>query len=172
MDGQIQSAACRPSGLAQTLRVGVLVFGELTMRSIRPVQRSEETGTGSESSRCLSLFLPNTSHLSRTLLGVGMLFCCSAAVLLAADWPVFRGSPVQTGIAQGKLPDKLELLWEFKAKDGIESAAAVANGVVYLGSYDQNLYALDLITGKKKWHYKGGPFKAPPGVHDDSVYIG
>ena len=119
------------------------------MRSLRPVRR-----------------------LGQMFLCVGVLFWCSAATLFAADWPVFRGSPGQTGIAQGKLPDKLELLWEFKAKDGVESAAAVANGVVYVGSYDQNLYALDLMTGKEKWRYKAGPFKAPPGIHDGSVYVG
>ena len=119
------------------------------MRSIRPVRR-----------------------LGQMLFCVGVLFWCSAVPLLADDWLIFRGNPGQTGIAPGGLPEKLEVLWQFKAKDGIESAAAIAKGVVYLGSYDQNLYALDLVSGKEKWHYKGGPFKAPPGVHDDSVYIG
>jgi outer membrane protein assembly factor BamB len=121
----------------------------MTMRSIRPV------------------------HLfGRVLFYGGVLFWCGAATLLAADWPVFRGNPGQTGIAQGKLPDILEVLWEFKAKDGIENAVAVVKGVVYVGSYDQNLYALDFASGKEKWRYKGGPFKAPPGVHDGCVYIG
>ena len=43
-----------------------------------------------------------------------------AALLLgisgyAADWPIFRGDRGLTGIAQGKLPAKLSLLWKFDA---------------------------------------------------------
>jgi outer membrane protein assembly factor BamB len=102
----------------------------------------------------------------------GGIILSSGAALRAADWPIFRNTPNQTGIAAGKLPEKLEVLWEFKAKDGFESAAAVVNGVVYIGSYDQNLYALDANTGKQKWAYKAGPFKAPPGVKDGCVYAG
>ena len=108
----------------------------------------------------------------RRLFLSGLLFFCGGIVVFAADWPIFRCTPGQTGIAPGKLPDKLEVLWEFKTKDGFENAAAVVNGVVYIGSYDQNLYALDLATGKQKWAYKAGPFKAPPGVKDGLVYIG
>lgn len=114
-----------------------------------------------------------THHsFGRVLIIAGLFFLRSAACTFAADWAVFRGNPAQTGIAQGALPANLETIWEFKAKDGIENAVAVARGVVYVGSYDQNLYALDLATGKEKWHYKGGPFKAPPGVHNGCVYVG
>ncbi len=102
----------------------------------------------------------------------GGILLTSGSLLLATDWPIFRNTPNQTGLAVGKLPEKLEVLWEFKTKDGFESAAAVVNGVVYVGSYDQNLYALDAITGKQKWAYKAGPFKAPPGVKDNCVYAG
>ena len=109
--------------------------------------------------------------LFRSFVGVAILLTGSVP-LFAGDWPIFRGTPNQTGIAVGKLPEKLEVLWEFKAKDGFESAAAVVNGVAYIGSYDQNLYALDLNTGKQKWAYKAGPFKAPPGVKDGCVYVG
>jgi len=33
------------------------------------------------------------------------------------------------------------------------SSPAVANGVVYIGSYDQKLYALNATTGKRLWSY-------------------
>lgn len=90
----------------------------------------------------------------------------------AADWPTFRGNPSQTGVANDKLPDKLEILWQFKAKDGIESGAAIVAGTAYVSSYDGFLYALDLATGAEKWRYKGAPFKAPPSVRDGAVYVG
>src|SRR5215469_10619362 len=94
---------------------------------------------------------------------------------LAADdpskpaWPVFRGNAEQTGIAVATLPDKLEVLWKFSTKDAIEGAPAIDRGVVYVGSYDEHLYALDLETGKEKWKYKAGPFKASPAVRDGAV---
>lgn len=88
------------------------------------------------------------------------------------NWPIFRGGPEQIGVAAGTLPDKLEVLWRFQAKDGFESAVAIADSVVYAGCYDGHLYALDLKTGQVKWKYKAGPIKAPPGYHRNVVYVG
>src|ERR1700730_170586 len=58
------------------------------------------------------------------------------------DWPLFRGTALQTGVAQSTLPDKLEQLWSFPTGDSIESAPAVGGGVVYLASTDEHLYAV------------------------------
>jgi outer membrane protein assembly factor BamB len=87
-------------------------------------------------------------------------------------WPLFRGNPEQTGVTAAKLPAKLETLWTFKAGDAFESTVAVSGGVVYAGSMDEHVYAIDLAKGTQKWKYKAGPFKAPPAVRDGSVYIG
>ncbi len=102
-----------------------------------------------------------------------------AALLLAllsapalGDWPNFRGDPGQTGVAKGALPDKLEVLWKFKTEDAFENAVAVGKGVVYAGCMDEHLYALDLKTGKERWKYKGGPFKAPPSLKGGEVFAG
>ncbi len=100
--------------------------------------------------------------------GLGLLAICGAS----ADWPVFRGNALQTGVADSKLPDELEILWKLKTKDSIESTAAIAGGTVYIGSMDGLLYALDLATGKAKWTYKAGPFKAPASIHGSAVYAG
>jgi outer membrane protein assembly factor BamB len=92
--------------------------------------------------------------------------------LLAADWPVFRGNPLQTGVAPAALPDQLEVRWRFKTKDSIEGTAAIANHVVYVGSFDEHLYALDLGAGTLKWKYKAGLIKTSVGVRGDTVYAG
>src|SRR5262249_52064392 len=55
---------------------------------------------------------------------------------------------------------------------GIEGTAAIVGGTVYVASFDEHLYALNLSSGELKWKYKGGPFKAPPSVHGGAVYIG
>jgi outer membrane protein assembly factor BamB len=91
---------------------------------------------------------------------------------LAADWPSFRHDPLHSGVAATKLPAKLEILWKFEAKGGFDGAAAVVGDTVYVGSQDEHLYAINLRDGKKKWHYKAGPFKAPVSVRDGAVYVG
>jgi outer membrane protein assembly factor BamB len=90
----------------------------------------------------------------------------------AADWPIFRGSPTQTGVAASALPDNLEILWRFKTGDAIEGTAAIVGGVAYVGSFDEHLYAIDLATGKEKWKYKAAPFKAAVSVREGRVYAG
>jgi outer membrane protein assembly factor BamB len=88
------------------------------------------------------------------------------------EWAVFRGNPLQTGIAASALSDDLVQLWKFETKDSIEGAPAIVDGVVYVGSMDENLYAVNLADGKSKWTYKGGPFKASPAVSGKAVYAG
>lgn len=55
---------------------------------------------------------------------------------------------------------------------GLLSSPAVTNGVVYAGSYDGNLYALDAKTGEKLWSYPAGGFViSSPAVANGVVYI-
>jgi outer membrane protein assembly factor BamB len=90
----------------------------------------------------------------------------------AADWPLFRGNPLQTGVASSTLPADLVVRWKFKTKDSIEAAVAIAAGVVYAGSFDEHLYALDLATGQEKWKVKLGAIRVAPSYKDGSVYVG
>ncbi len=103
---------------------------------------------------------------------VSMLGLALGCNLAAADWPLFRGNALQTGVAKEALPDKLDVLWKIKLDDGVEGTAAIVKDTVYVGSYDQHLYALDLQDGAIKWKYKAGAFRAPPSVHDGVVYVG
>ena len=53
------------------------------------------------------------------------------------------------------------------------SGAAVANGVVYIGSQDNNLYALNAATGSKIWSYPtGNEVESSPAVANGVVYVG
>jgi outer membrane protein assembly factor BamB len=94
------------------------------------------------------------------------------ASALRADWPFFRGNAAQTGATSEKLPDKLEIRWKTKLPRGIGSTAAIVDGVVYVGCYDEHLYAFGLATGDPKWKFRGGSFKASPSVYKGAVYIG
>ena len=107
------------------------------------------------------------------LIALGLLLCTRAP----ADWPVFRGDPLMTGVGKANLPEKLDEKWTFKTGDGkrtggIEGAPAIVNGVVYVASFDKHLYAIDVPTGKQKWKTKLGYVKASPAVKDGRIYVG
>src|ERR1700756_279246 len=110
--------------------------------------------------------------LTCALLFAGDIKKTDPAAKTSADWPMFRGNPLQTGVAGASLPDKLVVRWKFKAQDAIEGSAAIVNGTVFVGSMDGNLHAIDLASGQKKWAYKAGPIKGGPSVHGDHVFVG
>ena len=70
--------------------------------------------------------------------------------------------------------DKLDVAWTYTTKNTVSSSAAVANGTVYIGSNDANLYALDAVTGSLKWSLAlDGPIDlSSPAVANGTVYIG
>jgi outer membrane protein assembly factor BamB len=97
---------------------------------------------------------------------------CVFVVNSPADWPVFRGNTSQTGVAASDLADKLEILWKFDA-GSIEGTAAIVDGVVYVGSQNEFVYAVNLADGNMKWKYKAGaPLKVGMAVSDGAVYAG
>ena len=106
---------------------------------------------------------------------VAILFFVLVPIMRSAfgNWASFRGNPQLTGVADSQLPDKLELLWAFKAGDMIESTATIVDSTVYLGASDGFLYAIDAQTGKSKWKYQAtGPIKSSPSVHNSVIYFG
>lgn len=90
-----------------------------------------------------------------------------------ADWTSFRGNPQLTGVANAQLPEKLELLWTFKAGDMIESTAAIVDNVVYLAALDGVLYAIDAQNGKSMWTYNTeSSIKSSPSYQNGVIYFG
>ena len=97
----------------------------------------------------------------------------SAWAAIGDDWPSFRGDARLTGVAAQPLPADLAVLWTFEAEDGIESTAALVDGVVYVGSLAGKLHALDFKSGKLLWTYEAGDeIKSSPGVRKGVVYFG
>jgi len=89
------------------------------------------------------------------------------------SWPMFRGGQRLLGRAQGALPDSMVLVWKFKTDGAIKSSPAIDDGLVFIGSDDGNIYAIDLRTGGRVWAYKtGDAVEAVPCVVDGSVFVG
>ncbi len=90
------------------------------------------------------------------------------------QWPLFRGDGQGRGVAGSTLPEKLEALWTFADDKGsFETAAVIADGMVYIGSLGGNFYALGLDDGRKAWAFSTElGFTAAPAVRDGRVFVG
>jgi outer membrane protein assembly factor BamB len=94
--------------------------------------------------------------------------------LLAFDSPMFRGDPAHSGVydAAGVL-QAAKVKWKFQTQGRVYSSPAVVKGVVYFGSTDHYLYAVDKDSGTLKWKSKtGSGITSSPAVENGAVYFG
>lgn len=99
--------------------------------------------------------------------------------LVQTNWAAFRFSPKHKGVNSYEnvlsptTVGQIDVDWSFLAAAESDSSPAVANGVVYFGSYDKNLYALNATTGVLLWKYAtGSPISySSPAVANGTVYI-
>jgi outer membrane protein assembly factor BamB len=69
-------------------------------------------------------------------------------------------------------PGTGSVLWTFGTGDAIWSSPIVSSGVVYFGSDDMSLYAVDTTTHQLRWKFAtGGVIRSRPAVADSMVYI-
>jgi len=97
------------------------------------------------------------------------------------DWTQFlrdnmqRWNPYETVLGVNNV-ETLGLKWRFDTGDPSTeqlSSPAVVSGVVYVGSNDNNVYALNANTGAKLWSFAtGGPVSTSPAVVNGVVYVG
>jgi len=92
---------------------------------------------------------------------------------LADNQPMFRGGLDHTGVYAGTAPRREpKLKWRFATGGQVISSPAIANGMVYVGSTDQQLYALDLETGQPKWKFATeSSISSSPAVAGGIVYF-
>ena len=91
----------------------------------------------------------------------------------SADWPMFHADPSHSGAGTGNPVLTPTLLWNYTTGGGIGSSPAVVGGVVYIGSYDGKVYALNANNGIQLWNYTAGAtVESSPAVVNGVVYIG
>jgi outer membrane protein assembly factor BamB len=134
----------------------------------------------SSSTTAVSCLPSRTSRLAFILLLVLLAPVAGAqqqpapSIAPANEWRQFRGSPRLTGLSSSTVPVTLKVLWTYELGDIIESSAAIADGVVYVGGGNGDLVALDFDSGKLKWKYSTGNLigESSPAVGADAVYVG
>jgi serine/threonine protein kinase len=69
--------------------------------------------------------------------------------------------------------DGITPIWTFKCEDEVRASPASDGKSLYIGSYDHNLYALDLKTGEFQWKYPtDGGIATRPYVSKDRIIFG
>ncbi len=64
-------------------------------------------------------------------------------------------------------------IWRFACEDEVRATPAVHDGIVYIGAYDNNLYALNSDSGKFLWKYAtDGGVGSSPCVYGGRVFFG
>ena len=95
------------------------------------------------------------------------------AVTTALAQNTFHGNVARTGAYEKPGPTRFGgVKWAFKAGGAIVTSPAVADGVVYIGSLDGHLYAVEQDTGKEKWNFKSSrPIASSPAVDGGTLYF-
>ncbi len=89
-----------------------------------------------------------------------------------SDWTMFRADPTHSSTAAAG-PANLTLAWKFTTKGSVISSPSIVNGIVYAGSQDKNIYAVDAENGDLIWNYTtGGPIITSPAIANGKVYVG
>jgi outer membrane protein assembly factor BamB len=97
----------------------------------------------------------------------------NALAAIDAHWPIYRGDPSLRGQAQGHLPAEPVLLWSYKTHDVVTASPVLGHGRVYVGSFDEHLYALDLRDGRMVWRYRAqDAVEAPALLREGKVLVG
>lgn len=86
---------------------------------------------------------------------------------------MFRGNLPHTGVYSAPgVPKFNDIKWKFHTAGRVISSPAVVEGVVYVGSTDCNLYAIDAATGSQKWKFETkGWVVSSPAVASGTVYF-
>lgn len=129
----------------------------------------------------------NDRHRKCCTAALGILVVCSLTfcVLLpgvcgqsAADnWPMYHLDQAHTGYSNAAAPTTLpKQLWNYTidiSPGSTPPSPVVAEGFLYVGSFDNNIYCLDVQRGTKVWAFGTGNFAgSSPAVGGGRVYAG
>jgi outer membrane protein assembly factor BamB len=92
----------------------------------------------------------------------------------AADWPTLRANNSRTAFVTTSIPGTAELAWTFQPRAAVSATGPTAAGdMIFVGSQDGAVRALDANTGNLRWTaYTGGPIYYPPTLWQGRAFVG
>ena len=87
-------------------------------------------------------------------------------------WTMFHYDAQRAGVTPASGPASATPMWTFTTGSLVYPSAAVADGYVFIPSYDGSVYALDEYTGSLIWSFPtGGNIIGTPAVGNGMVYV-
>lgn len=130
-------------------------------------------------------FARGVGRFTQAAAAVLLVLFVSGALALYADlvpnrtgsdtgWSMFRGGPARTGAMAGPgIAQAPGLLWSVVSDAPEHPAFAIADGTIYLSGDEQELYALNAVTGEVRWRAPiAGTAGVVPAVADGTVFAG
>ena len=87
---------------------------------------------------------------------------------------MFRGNAAHTGTYPGAAPREFHRVkWKFPTGARVVGSPVIQDKVIYFGSDDGNVYAVDAESGRQIWKTATrGPVPCTPAIDHGTVYIG
>jgi glucose dehydrogenase len=100
-----------------------------------------------------------------------LLPCIVSGQMLPA---AFHAGAKHTGVYSTKNYSAFSgLKWKFKTNGKVFSSPVISDGIAYIGSEDNNLYAVNIKTGRLRWEFcTGGAVNSSPAVYHNLVCFG
>ncbi len=121
--------------------------------------------------------LPGANWITAEVSSTGE--AAQARFMVNTKWDQFHFSVSHSGVnpyenvLSPTTVGNLGLRWSYATRGEVGSSPAVADGVVYVGSGDNNVYALNASTGAYLWQYTtGAGVYSSPTVAYGAVYVG
>jgi len=91
----------------------------------------------------------------------------------ATAYSMFRDDASGSQTAYGQAgPANLNLMWSYQTNGAIVASPVAANGKVYVGSQDKNMYCFDSWSGALLWNYTtGSRIRGSAAVANGKVYV-
>jgi outer membrane protein assembly factor BamB len=85
---------------------------------------------------------------------------------------MFHYDQYRSGATLASAPGSANQMWRFATGSFVYSSPAVSDGLVFVNSYDTNVYAIDEYSGQQKWSfYTGSVIFSSPAVANGVVYV-
>lgn len=86
---------------------------------------------------------------------------------------MYQGNKQHTGVYETKGVEALpQIKWRFKTGESINSAPIVEDNIVYIGSDDDCIYAINFLSGQEVWRFETeGDIRSTPCIYNDFVFI-
>ena len=95
----------------------------------------------------------------------------AASPIMTGTSPNYLNSTT-TNHTRSKQGQRIHPLWKFRCEDEVRSTAAIDDEIIYVGSYDNNLYALTADEGDFIWKYPSSDgIATTPNFYRDSIFI-